>query len=68
MEQESREYGNKVAEADAKLNKLRKSEEELKTEKNRLSDDFSKSMAEMSDLDADFDSEQNEPVADENKM
>jgi hypothetical protein len=67
MEQESREYGNKVAEADAKLNKLRKSEEELKTEKNRLSDDFSKSMAEMSDLDADFDSEQNEPVADENK-
>jgi len=67
MEKESREYGNKVAEADAKLNKLRKSEEELKAEKNRLSDDFSKSMAEMTDLDTDFDPEENENINDGEK-
>lgn len=65
MDKEVQSYAGQVADADNKLETLKKASEELKAEKNKIADEFKKSMAEMSDLDSDFDPKANENISDE---
>ncbi|MDD5020876.1 MAG: hypothetical protein PHR82_01920 [Endomicrobiaceae bacterium] len=62
MDKESKMYASQVSDSDNKLEKLKKTEEQLKTEKNKMADEFEKSMAEMADLDSDFDPKENEDM------